>query len=127
MKSFLQHLLAHIPTKLPQGISEFNTWASSIISLYGMPDNDSVRFALAVSIMHLPSTAAYKPKAYFGYTLIKGAASQVAGGVMQDLKEKQAAEQKAYQEAEAAKLAAASQTPVEDTTLAASASDVKTN
>lgn len=119
MKLVLQRLLAHIPTKLPQGVSEFDSWAKSIIALYEMPDNDSIRFALAVTILHLPSTAAYKAKAFFGHTLIKGAASQVAGGVMQDLKDKQKAEQEA-----AAK--AALEQSVEDTTPTANVSDVNT-
>lgn len=88
----LKRLLAHLPSKLPQGLTDFETWATDIIETYGMPNNDSVKFALAVQILHLPATAAYKPKAYFGHTLIKGAASQVAGQVMQDLKAKQAAE-----------------------------------
>lgn len=94
--SFIKTLFAsianRIPTKLPQGITEFEAWASSIIQHYKMPDNDSIRFALAVSILHLPSTASHMPKHFFGKTLLKGAASQVAGGVMQDLKDKQKAE-----------------------------------
>ena len=92
LQSIYNQLIAHIPTKLPKGITEFDEWAKSIIKTYEMPDNDSIRFALAVSIMHLPATAARKAKAYFGAVLHKGAASQVAGQVMQDLKAKQASE-----------------------------------
>lgn len=91
LKRLFNRFLALLPSRLPQGIAEFEAWAVSIIVIYGMPDNDSVRFALAVAILHLPSTAAYKPKEYFGRTLIKGASSQVAGQVMEDLKAKQKA------------------------------------
>ena len=91
-KRILAKLTAHLPHRLPQGITEFETWAKSIVDTYEMPDNDSVRFGLAVAIMHLPATASHKPKAYFGAILLKGAASQIAGAVMQDLKEKQKAQ-----------------------------------
>jgi len=107
MSKLLMKLLAYLPSKLPQGMTEFETWASSIIKTYDMPDNDSTRFALAVSILHLDATSAFKPKVYFGKILIKGAASQIAGGVMQELKEKQQALAKAEQEAAAAKQAEA--------------------
>src|ERR1700677_1754501 len=92
LKPFAQRLLSHLPSKLPQGMTEFETWSNSILSAYEMPNNDSTKFALAAAIFHVDSTAAYKPKAYFGRILLKGAASQVAGQVIQDLKAKQAAE-----------------------------------
>ena len=94
------------PSKLPQGMTEFETWAKDIIELAGIPDNDSTRFAVAVSILHLDATSAFKPKHYFVKTLIKGAASQVAGGVMQELKEKQQAAVKAEQEKQLAEATA---------------------
>ena len=103
--------LSIFPSKLPQGVSDFESWASGIIQAYGSPDNDSVRFALAVQIMHLSPTSAYKPKAYFGLVLLKGAATQVAGQVMQDLKAKQAAQIAADQ------AKAAEPQPVADTTI----------
>jgi hypothetical protein len=115
MRKFLLRLMAYLPSKLPQGKAEFETWSDSIIETFGMPNNDSVKFALAVSILHLDSTSAYKPKIYFGKTLIKGAASQVAGAVMQDLKEKQQAlaaeEAKKQAEATAQTESAASNVP----------------
>lgn len=95
LQHVLQHCLAFIPSKLPQGVTEFEAWSKHIINLYQMPDNDSIRFALAAGIMHLPSTAAYRPKRYFGTTLIKGAANQVAHQIIQDLKDKQKKEEQA--------------------------------
>lgn len=89
MKQLVRHALAHIPTKLPQGMAEFETWSNDIIDLYKMPNNDSIKFALATAVMHLSATDAYKPKAYFGRILIKGAANQIVYAVMNDLKIKQ--------------------------------------
>lgn len=113
MRNLLLRLLAYLPSKLPQGKTEFETWSDSIIETYQMPNNDSVKFALAVAILHLDSTSAFKPKHYFGKTLIKGAASQVAGAVMQELKEKQQALAKAEQEAAAAAKQAEATAPTE--------------
>lgn len=90
MKNFLKKLLALIPTRLPQGLSEFESWSNEIISLYGSPNNDSVKFSLAVMILHLDSTTSHKPKAYFGRALRKAASNQVVSQVINDLKDKQA-------------------------------------
>jgi hypothetical protein len=95
MKKILKRIKALLPSKLPQGVTEFNLWADEIIEIYDMPNNDSIRFALATALMHLGPTDAYKPKEYFGRILIKGAAGQVAYGMMQELKKKQAEEQEA--------------------------------
>lgn len=101
----LKRLLARIPTRLPQGVTEFEKWSDDIIDLYDMPNNDSIKFALAVSIMHLKPTESHVPKSYFGATLQKGASTQVAHQVMQDCKTRQeakAAEERAAQEAKVA-------------------------
>lgn len=109
---------AKTPQKLPQGLAEFESWSKAIIDGYEMPDNDSIRFALATNIMHLSTDprdkampAAYVAPEYFGHTLIKGAANQVAHAVMQDLKAKQAAEIEAAKTAEATAVTPESVTP----------------
>lgn len=83
---------------LPQGISEFESWSADIITKAGLPDNDSVRFSVAVMVLHLPSECASKPKSYFIKCLQKAAANQVVSQVIQDLKAKQEAAQKAAQQ-----------------------------
>jgi hypothetical protein len=83
--------MALIPTRLPQGMTEFEAWSTDIIDLYGMPDNDSVRFALAAAIPHLNATHAYVSKWYFGRLLLKGAANQIAYAKFQEFKLKQEA------------------------------------
>ena len=101
MINSVKRLLAHIPTKLPQGMASFEAWSDDIISTYNMPSNDSVKFAIAVAILHLKSDEGYKPKAYFGNILIKGASSQIAQAVMQDCKARQELAIKAANEAAA--------------------------
>jgi hypothetical protein len=105
-----------VKEKLPQGVAEFHTWAESIITHYGLPLNNSVKFAIATLILHAKEDAAYLSKEYFGLRALKSAANQVAAGVMQDLKNEQArlikeaedkeAEEKAKAEAEAKALEA---------------------
>lgn len=89
LKRYWRLFKAYFPSPLPQGVAAFETWAADIIDLYGFPDNDSLRFALAATVVHLREGRAYVPKRYFGLILMKGAATQVAGQVMQDLKAKQ--------------------------------------
>lgn len=101
VKVFLQKFRDLFPEKLPQGAAEFEAWSTRIIRTYGFPENDSLKFGLATTILHLGPTEAYKPARFFYKMMAKGAAAQVAHFVMQDLKEKQAAKSKA--EAAAAK------------------------
>ena len=109
MTKCIKLLLNHIPTRLPQGVSEFTEWSNDILNTYGMPNNDSTHFALATAVMHAKNGQGYFSKHYFANVLIKGAANQIAHHIMLECKERQqkiADEQKA---AEDAKL-------VEDTT-----------
>lgn len=86
-----KRFLSHFPTKLPVGLTEFNEWSDSIIALSGQfADTDSMRYAIASNLIHLPHTKSKVPKAYFVNTLRKAAANQVASQVFQDIKLKQA-------------------------------------
>lgn len=118
VKNILNKVIFLLPSRLPSGMKEFESWASSIIQTYNFPDNDSTRFALATMILHLESvakielnllivkilipTSAFKSKQYFAQTVLKSMSNQVAAGVMQDLKEKQKreAEEAAAKEAQ---------------------------
>lgn len=95
MKRFILRLLALLPTSLPKGVIEFETWANSIIELADMPNNDSMKFTLATMILHLDSTSAYKPKEFFIRSLKKAGSNQIAAQIMHDLKTKQQEEMKA--------------------------------
>ncbi len=105
VKLYFKRLMAWLPSPLPVGMTAFQEWASSIVELYGLPDNDSSRWALATQLLHVNATSYYKSKRYFGVCSLKSMANQIAAGVMQDLKAKQAAEQ--AKAAEAANVQAA--------------------
>lgn len=94
MNKTLQKLInkatSYVPTKLPVGMAEFNTWADSIIELSGkFADEDSMKYAIASNLMHLPHTTSSVPKNYFVKALRKAAANQVASQVFMYLKIKQ--------------------------------------
>ncbi len=90
-----------IPTRVPIGTAEFESFAKDIIELSGAPDNDSTRWALGFMVIHGASDQAYKPKRYFVKCLIKTMSNQICSQVVNDLKAKQEAERAA----EAAKAA----------------------
>ncbi len=95
---FFKRLTAFIPTKLPTGVTEFNAWASSILTLYNFPDNDSTRGALAIMITQLKPTDAFKSKRYFGLSIHVAASKEVAGNFYYEMKTKYQALAKAEQE-----------------------------
>ena len=112
MKLLLERLLSYFPSKLPAGMSQFDSWAESIIRQVGpIADNTSLRFVLASELMHSDAKKGSLPKNYFISRLQKLAANQVAGQVLTDIKEKQ----KAAQEA-AAKQAEVTAAPTEAVT-----------
>lgn len=104
---FLKLIRNFFPSSLPIGMTEFETWAEDIVSIYGFersPElNRSYRWILASSITSLGATAAYKAKYYFFLVIQAASAKQIAGGAMYEIKQEQAAEIKAIKEAAAAK------------------------
>jgi hypothetical protein len=76
---------------LPQGMTEFNDFAEKMIEAAGLPNNDSTKFAVAAAIVNMPEPKPEVSEDYFVQILKRGAARQVAGQVMWDLKEKQKA------------------------------------
>lgn len=105
MKQLIKKTLSYIPTPLPIGMTEFDTWANSILDLSGrFADDDSLKFALASMIIHLGPQRSAVPKNYFVRSLKKGAANQVASQIFQDIKSKQ---QAALEAAKAAEVTAA--------------------
>lgn len=110
MNKQVKRAFSYFPTKLPVGMTEFHAWADSIIELAGpYADPDSMKYAIASALIHLPATRSAIPKNYFVGTLRKAAANQVASQVFQDIKTKQQEAAKAAQaEDTAAKEKAAS-------------------
>jgi hypothetical protein len=91
VKKAARRIRALFPSPLPKGMVEFDTWAAEIIDIYGVPNNDSFRFSLAVQVMHLDATTAYKSKEFFGRSLYKAMSNQICANIIQELKEKQKA------------------------------------
>src|ERR1700733_11205835 len=102
IKNVLARIRAYFPSTLPQGVTECHKWCDEIIQMAGLPNNDSVRFALCVKILHLGETECNKAKEYFVRALKKAAANQVVSQIINDLKAKQEVEQLAAKAATAA-------------------------
>lgn len=112
LKKFVKRQLARLPSRLPQGMAEFDAWVADIVATYDdLPttDLDSLKFVLSTVIMHIGPTEANKSKAYFVSHLRTAAAKQVAGNVFHEIKTKQKeAQAKAAQEQAEATAAQAS-------------------
>lgn len=101
LSSLIKRALSYFPSKLPVGVSEYETWANSIIELAGQfADADSMKWALNNMVLHLPSTSASVPKNHFVKCLRKSAANQIVSAVTMDIKNKQAEAQAAAKLAE---------------------------
>jgi hypothetical protein len=109
-------IASYYPSALPTGMSQFTSWADSILAMSKVPNNDSTHFTLATMILHLDSTSDCKAKRFFVKALNKGAANQVAAETFNQLKAKQVAASKAAAEATAQAAGIGNTTP----TLAAS-------
>lgn len=82
--------MSYLPSKLPVGVSQFESFANDIIELSGQyADVDSMRFAIASMIIHADHKHAALPKQYFVTRLRKSAANQVASQIFQDIKTRQ--------------------------------------
>ena len=80
-------LRAFFPSQLPQGMTEFNEFADSIIDLYNFPkDNDGYINMIATMIQHFDRTVHATSKYNFSRLMRKAVANEVAYYVIQDLK-----------------------------------------
>lgn len=111
IKNTVKKIRNLFPSALPVGVTEFEAWASDIVTTYNFPDNDSLRFTLASMILALGPTRAYRSKFYFYLSVRSSMAKQIASHMMYDLKEKQKAAAAA-----AAQVTAEATAPVESAT-----------
>lgn len=100
----VRRLRAFLPSRLPQGRADFNSWATDIIEMAGVPDNDSTRFAVAAMVMHGAGKSGWKSKWFFVNQLVKAAANEVAHAVLTELKSRQQDALKEPQKTEALKV-----------------------
>lgn len=82
-----------MPEKLPQGMTEFNTWVDDISLLSELPVNDKLKKVVGTLILQLPPTVARIPKNHIVNLVKKAAANQVSVEVLQLINEKEKAEQ----------------------------------
>lgn len=104
-KRFGGLLLSLLPTPVPTGMTEFDTWSQSIIDTFQFKaDDESVRFTLATMIMHQGPLSAYVPKLKFALMMKATMAKQIAAAQFQQIKQRQ-------NDAEAARKAKEATTP----------------
>ena len=89
LKKFIRQQISRLPSALPNGMTEFETWASDIIDTYNFPNNDSVRFTLATMIMHSGPSDAFKSKHSFMLMIRASMAKQIAAAQFQEIKNRQ--------------------------------------
>ncbi len=93
VKRLIKQLLGFFPSRLPVGMSEFDTWVDSLTSTYKLATSDmtTIKWVLASTIVRLNPTVAYKSKFYFYLVIQAAAAKEIAGGVFVKIKEDQRA------------------------------------
>lgn len=89
VKRLIKQVRALFPSKLPVGMSQFESWADSFSDTYNLAtqNQDAIRFVLATSMMHLSPTAAFKSKYYFYLLLETAASKQIASAAFTKIKE----------------------------------------
>lgn len=65
LRRILLKLRYYLPSKLPKGSTEFQTFCDSILDLYEIPKEDGYYHSIAVMMQHLPATQVFKSKAWF--------------------------------------------------------------
>lgn len=79
--------LTFFPSRLPRGRKEFDDFCSSILSIYGMPNEPTYIHAIGTMILHIGPNHSRKSKRFFANSLIKSQANQVSFAVLQEIKE----------------------------------------
>lgn len=92
LKQFVNKIKSFFPVSLPIGVTEFEAWADDIITLAKLPNNDSLRFALAAMVTNLKPSVSRVSKNFMVSSVRNAAAKQIASNAMWILKEKQKAE-----------------------------------
>ena len=109
LKNILALLRGRFNTQLPIGVTEFNAFCDKVFSTYGIPSLPSYKHAIASMIQHLGPQVDRAPLIFFSISIHKAQANQVAFEVMQQINKDEKAKN------------AASNEPVQDTTVQATA------
>lgn len=109
LSNLIKRISSYFPTKLPLGMSDFETWSNTIISLLGpglenIPADD-IKFVLTTNLQRLGPDEDKRSIQYFVRVIRAAAIKQVSAQVFQDVKLRQAeAMAKLKQAEETAKL-----------------------
>jgi hypothetical protein len=95
MMKLISWVRGFFPTALPKGSNEFDLFCNSILSIYNIPDFPSYRRTIASLVMHLGPTTTHVPKVFFGRSIRKAMANQVAFDKIQQYKQEEQDLQKA--------------------------------
>lgn len=94
--------------KLPVGMKDFDQLIQDLKDAYGdeLPttDDDSLRFVLSATIMHLTQDDSHKSLEFFYKRIVAGASKQIAHAVFQAVKIKQQEKAAAEESAKKAEL-----------------------
>lgn len=88
IKLLVLRIIGLIPSRLPVGMKEFDTWAGEVLFLAQLPDNATTRGALAASTFHSNGKGfgGYQSKWKVAMGMIKGASNQVCHAKFMELK-----------------------------------------
>lgn len=88
IKRPIRRALCRVKKRLPIGVTQFDKMCDNFFATYDIPDNDSMRRALATMIMHLPPDRCRASQHYFATALYKAMSNEIAYNFIQSLKEK---------------------------------------
>lgn len=107
LKRLITRISAYLPTKLPTGMTEYQSWLASILELAGpIADKMSMEWVISNEVMVIKSGQDRIPKIFFVKRLRKFAANQLAASYVNQLKEQQKAAEEAAKAEATAKQAA---------------------
>lgn len=102
LKNVYNKLLSYFPETVPVGMTAHKAWSASIGELIGpIAGAKDIEFAVAAEVIRLGPNTCYIPKNYFVKRVRAGAAKQIAGAVLERLKNEQKEEYEKQRLAEA--------------------------
>jgi hypothetical protein len=87
LRILIEVIKSFFPRRLPTGMPSFDAWVADIITVSGLPDNNSTRRTAAEFIFKVRPEIGYMPLRVVSNMLIKAAANQVAQEILAKGKE----------------------------------------
>ena len=80
---------SYVPSRLPQGMKEFDAWVNDVSLLSELPINDKLKKVIGTLILQMPPSTNYCSKNFVVSLVQKAAANQVSVEVLSLLDEKE--------------------------------------